>query len=201
MASPTDDQSVGPDWYRSSLSDSQDPLAATRAALLNMFSLSKELVDPRDILDSPMQPPNPGNRDALLVLLPLLIVLSSLLFLLLLFLVCVLFIRRRRGIILRDNDGPIDMSREELLEGEGGFEGIEERWLESVNEETRRSYRRAKGNLSKTTLRFNACSYFVPQIGNYSTLPIPYPQISHFLSSSQSKRKEFPRGVLNRITN
>ena len=69
-----------------------------------------------------------------LVLLPLLIILSSLLFLLLLFLVCVLLIRRRRGIILRDSDGPIDMSREELIDGEGGFEGVESRWLESVDE-------------------------------------------------------------------
>lgn len=144
---PAGEASLGPDWYRKSLSDNQDPLAEARAALLNMYSLSKELVDPRDVLDAPMQPPtSPPNRDALLVLLPLLIVLSSLLFLLLLFLVCVLFIRRRRGIILRDNDGPIDMSREELLDGEGGFEGVEERWLESVNDETRRSYRRAKGD-------------------------------------------------------
>ncbi|KAH8120228.1 SPRY-domain-containing protein [Phellopilus nigrolimitatus] len=107
------------------------------------LSDSKELVDPRDIIDSP-QPTGPANRDALLVLLPLLIILSSLLFLLLLFLVCVLLLRRRRGIILRDNDGPIDMSREELIDGEGGFEGVEERWLESVSEETRRSYGRAK---------------------------------------------------------
>ena len=49
--------------------------------------------------------------------------------------------------MLRDNDGPVDMSREELIDGEGGFEGIEERWLETVSEETRRSYRRAKGVL------------------------------------------------------
>ena len=84
-------------------------------------------------------------HDALLVLLPLLIILSSLLFLLLLFLVCVLLLRRRRGISLGDNDGPIDMSREELIDGEGGFEGVEERWLETVDEETQRQYRRAKG--------------------------------------------------------
>lgn len=91
--------------------------------------------------------PSPGAppHDALLVLLPLLIVLSTFLFLLLLFLVCVLLIRRRRGIVLRDNDGPVDMSREELIDGEGGFEGVETRWLESVSEPVRRAYVRAKG--------------------------------------------------------
>lgn len=94
------------------------------------------------------EPPDgggPQQPDVLLVLLPLLIVLSTFLFLLLVFLVCVLLVRRRRGISLGDNDGPIDMSREELIEGEGGFDGVESRWLESVTEHVRRSYLRAKG--------------------------------------------------------
>ncbi|XP_006454983.1 endosomal SPRY domain protein [Agaricus bisporus var. bisporus H97] len=90
------------------------------------------------------RPPDSPSQDALFVLLPLLIVLSTFLFLLLVFLICVLFIRRRRGIILRDNDGPVDMSREELIEGEGGFQSIEERWLDSADEATRRAYSRAK---------------------------------------------------------
>jgi hypothetical protein len=85
------------------------------------------------------------TNDALLVLLPLLIVLSTFLFLLLLFLVCILLLRRRRGIALRDTDGPIDMSRDELVLGEGGFDGVESRWLESVNDSARRMYLRAKG--------------------------------------------------------
>ena len=121
-----------------------DPMREARDALIEMLYRSDDFIDPRD-LDVPQQTQILANHDTLLVLLPLLIVLSSLLFLLLLFLVCVLFIRRRRGIILRDNDGPVDMSREELIDGEGGFDGIEERWLESVSEETRRAYRRAKG--------------------------------------------------------
>jgi len=83
--------------------------------------------------------------DALLFILPLLIVLSTFLFILLLFLVCVIFIRRRRGIILRDSDGPTDMSREDIIDGEGGLDGVESRWLESVSETVRRSYLRAKG--------------------------------------------------------
>jgi hypothetical protein len=94
---------------------------------------------------SAVHPPDQPAPDALLFILPLLIVLSTFLFILLLFLVCVIFIRRRRGIVLRDSDGPTDMSREELLDGEGGFDGLESRWLESVSEIVRRSYLRAKG--------------------------------------------------------
>ncbi|KAN0103799.1 hypothetical protein V8E52_011635 [Russula decolorans] len=71
----------------------------------------------------------------LLVLLPLLIVFSTFLSLLLLFLICILLLRRRRGIALHDNDGPIDMSRDDLS-----------RWLESVNDTMRRLYLRAKAS-------------------------------------------------------
>ncbi|KAF6765999.1 endosome protein [Ephemerocybe angulata] len=97
-----------------------------------------------DIEHDPPDVPTPQQPDALLVLLPLLIVLSTFLLLLLTFLICVLLVRRRRGIILRDNDGPTDMSREELIEGEGGFEGVESRWLENVPDNVRRDYLRAK---------------------------------------------------------
>lgn len=110
-------------------------------------SLKDILEDVTLPLDSPDSSPRTPSQDPLLVLLPLLIVLSTFLFLLLLFLVCVLLIRRRRGISLRDNDGPVDMSREELIDGEGGFEGVESRWLESVEEHVRREYLRAKGSL------------------------------------------------------
>lgn len=82
-----------------------------------------------------------------MILLPILIVLSSLVFLLLLFLVCVVVMRRRRGIALSDTDGPIDLSRDEFAEGAGGFTGVESRWLESVDEGSRRQYQRAKGTV------------------------------------------------------
>ncbi|TFK87782.1 SPRY-domain-containing protein [Polyporus arcularius HHB13444] len=94
--------------------------------------------------DDRLPPTRPGSRDAFYIILPMLIVLSTFLFLLLLFLVCVILLRRRRGIMLRDHDGPIDMSREDLIEGEGGFEGVESRWLETVSEAERRAYYRAK---------------------------------------------------------
>ncbi|KAG6812484.1 hypothetical protein H0H92_002591 [Tricholoma furcatifolium] len=94
--------------------------------------------------DLPDGQPGSQQPDALLVLLPLLIVLSTFLFLLLVFLICVLLIRRRRGISLNEHYGPVDLSREELIEGEGGFEGVESRWLEGVSEPIRREYLRAK---------------------------------------------------------
>ncbi|KAI0824220.1 SPRY-domain-containing protein [Trametes gibbosa] len=90
------------------------------------------------------RPQQPSSRDAFYILLPMLIVLSTFLFLLLLFLVCVILLRKRRGIMLRDSDGPVDMSREDLIEGEGGFEGVESRWLETVTESERRAYLRSK---------------------------------------------------------
>ncbi|KAI0778128.1 hypothetical protein BD413DRAFT_100198 [Trametes elegans] len=98
-----------------------------------------------DDLEDRTQPPgNSSSRDAFYILLPMLIVLSTFLFLLLIFLVCVILLRRRRGIMLRDHDGPVDMSREDLIEGEGGFEGVESRWMETVSESERRAYLRSK---------------------------------------------------------
>lgn len=112
------------------------------------------LTNLRTLSDAPLNAPSPNGRhdgytsppprDAFNILLPLLIVLSTFFFLLLLFLVCVIILRRRRGIMLRDHDGPIDMSREGLVEGEGGFEGVESRWLETAGENERRMYLRAK---------------------------------------------------------
>ena len=91
----------------------------------------------------------------------LLIVLSTFLFLLLLFLICVILLRRRRGIMLRDSDGPVDMSREDLIEGEGGFEGVESRWMETVSEPERRAYQRAKGDISFVLTQY-LCRLMLP---------------------------------------
>ena len=87
------------------------------------------------------------RADPLLVLLPLLIVLSTLLLVLLTFLVSIFIVRRNRHIVLRDTDGPIDLSREDLIQGDGGFEGIESRWLESVSQVEQDTYRRAQGEV------------------------------------------------------
>ncbi|KAL5641265.1 hypothetical protein ACGC1H_001674 [Rhizoctonia solani] len=84
------------------------------------------------------------HNDALLVLLPLLIVLSCLLFLLLFFLVFVLLFRRRRSISLGDRNGPVDLSREDFSGADGGFEGLEQRWLDGVSDVEQRQYHRVK---------------------------------------------------------
>jgi hypothetical protein len=86
-----------------------------------------------------------GGGDALAILLPFLFVLSTLLFVMILFLVCVLLLRRRRGILLRDNDGPVDVSRDDVFnDADGGLAGVEERWLDSLGEDIKRGYRQAK---------------------------------------------------------
>lgn len=87
-----------------------------------------------------------GHDPTLTLLLPLLILLSTLLFLLVFFLVFLIVLRRRksRGIALLDHDGPLDLSREEEFEGEGGIAGVEERWLEQQDEFLQRGYERAK---------------------------------------------------------
>ncbi|KAH8102610.1 SPRY-domain-containing protein [Cristinia sonorae] len=121
-----------PDW--DSLRDTLD--AGSRAFKLSVLAIAQNREDPL--------PPRGGSNEAFFIILPLLIVLSTFLFLLLLFLLCVILLRRRRGIALRDHDGPVDMSRDDLIDGEGGFEGVESRWLESVNEHIRRGYLRAK---------------------------------------------------------
>jgi hypothetical protein len=86
----------------------------------------------------------PDADDPLALILPLLILLSTLIFLLILFIVLVVLVRRRARIALSDGDGPLDVGREEELEGHGGLRGVEERWLETVSDAVRRGYARAK---------------------------------------------------------
>lgn len=148
-------------------------------------------------------PPEQSAPDVLVILLPLLVVLSTLLFLLLLFLISILCLRRRRGISLRDNDGPVDLSRDHLMDGEGGFDGVESRWLESVSELTRREYLRAKGqdiphlSATKPTNSFT-CPF--NQTINSSIPPTPSPQTSHYPSFSQFKRRACLPGVSSRMS-
>lgn len=86
-----------------------------------------------------------GGPDALAILLPFLFVLSTLLFVMILFLVCVLLLRRRRGISLGDDGGPVDVSRDDVFnDADGGLAGVEERWLDSLGEDVKRGYRQAK---------------------------------------------------------
>jgi hypothetical protein len=86
----------------------------------------------------------------LALLLPLILLLVTFLFLLVLLAVFLLILRRKRGIVLGDETGPTDVGTEHtaLLTAEGGLEGVERRWLEEQDEDTRRSYQRAKGESS-----------------------------------------------------
>ncbi|BGP50325.1 Protein ssh4 [Rhodotorula kratochvilovae] len=93
--------------------------------------------------------PHPGAGDGrshadhtLAILIPLIVVLSTLL--VLIFLLTVLLLRRRRGIELTDEGGPTNLEREDEVEGEGGLDGVEARWLQTVDEPTKMGYVRAK---------------------------------------------------------
>ncbi|CDZ98366.1 SPRY domain-containing proteins [Phaffia rhodozyma] len=88
--------------------------------------------------------PSQAEENMLLVLLPMLIVLSTLLFFVLVFLIFVLVLRKRKGVRLGDDSGPIDLSRGDGVIGEGGVDGIEARWLEDQEEDVQRGYKRAK---------------------------------------------------------
>lgn len=113
---------------------------------------------------------------SLALLLPLLILLSTLLFLLVFFLVFLIVVRRRRGrgIALQDHEGPLDLSREEEFEGEGGIAGVEERWLEQQDEAVQRGYERAKRELNRfecSARLFNADQDILPSYSMATTIP------------------------------
>lgn len=129
----------------------QDLLDAFASELRTVLGLSSD----SDAGTSIMRTSPAEQRDARLsLLLPLLVLLSTLLFLLIFFLIFLIIFKRtrRRGIALRDEDGPIDLTREEELEADGGLAGVEERWLEQQDESVGAGYDRAK-----RTLPFIAC--------------------------------------------
>lgn len=87
-----------------------------------------------------------GSRGkTLYILLPVFVILATLLVLLLVFLIGIIYNKRRRGIRLVEDGGPLDLSRNDGVIGEGGIEGVESRWLEEVSEDVRQGYARAKG--------------------------------------------------------
>ncbi|WVW78337.1 hypothetical protein I302_100291 [Kwoniella bestiolae CBS 10118] len=60
------------------------------------------------------------------------------------FLVAVLYMRRRKGIRLTEDGGPLDLSKSDGVIGEGGVEGVESRWLETLDPDVKEAYKRAK---------------------------------------------------------
>lgn len=51
----------------------------------------------------------------------------------------------RGGFRLTEDGGPLDLSKGDGVMGEGGVDGVESRWLETVEPDVREGYKRAKG--------------------------------------------------------
>lgn len=85
-----------------------------------------------------------GVSALLLVFIPVLVVVLAVLVGMVVFLIAVLYMRRKRGIRLLEDGGPLDLSKGDGVIGEGGVEGVESRWLETVDSEVREAYNRAK---------------------------------------------------------
>ncbi|KAK4057126.1 Protein ssh4 [Microbotryomycetes sp. JL221] len=127
----------------------QDPLASILKDANNLGVVwpgwqSEEQVEWRE---APATPQPRSSDQNMAILLPLLILLSTVLFIVLVFLLFLLLVRRsRRGgaIALGDSIGPTNLTREDELEGEGGLAGVEQRWIESIDEATRAGHLRSK---------------------------------------------------------
>ena len=52
---------------------------------------------------------------------------------------------RADGVRLTEDGGPLDLSKGDGVIGEGGVEGVESRWLETVEPDVREAFKRAKG--------------------------------------------------------
>ena len=87
-----------------------------------------------------------GVSTVLLIVIPVMVVVLTVLLGLIVFLVAVLYMRKKRGIRLTEDGGPLDLSKSDGVIGEGGPEGVEARWLETVEPDVREAYRRAKGS-------------------------------------------------------
>lgn len=94
--------------------------------------------------------PNDGFSTVLLIFIPIMVVILTVLLGLVVFLVTVLYLRRKKGIKLTEDGGPLDLGKGngDGVIGEGGVEGVEARWLEGVEPDVREAYRKAKGGCS-----------------------------------------------------
>nr|XP_019047055.1 endosome protein [Kwoniella bestiolae CBS 10118]OCF25985.1 endosome protein [Kwoniella bestiolae CBS 10118] len=85
-----------------------------------------------------------GYSTILLIFIPVMVVVLTVLLGLVVFLVAVLYMRRRKGIRLTEDGGPLDLSKSDGVIGEGGVEGVESRWLETLDPDVKEAYKRAK---------------------------------------------------------
>ncbi|WVQ83183.1 hypothetical protein IAT38_005322 [Cryptococcus sp. DSM 104549] len=129
---------------------SQESPASTRSHTRIMGDVKTDMQDPWGSLPQVPRPQNPDNNSeggystVLLVFIPVLIVILTVLVGLVVFLIAVLYMRRKRGIRLTEDGGPLDLSKGDGVIGEGGVEGVESRWLETVDPDVRSAYTRAK---------------------------------------------------------
>lgn len=94
-----------------------------------------------------------GPSAVLIVFIPILVVVLTVLLGILIFLIALLCMKRQRGIRLAEDGGPLDLSKGDGVMGEGGVEGVEQRWLETCDPDVREAYLRAKGE--RPTLEIN----------------------------------------------
>ncbi|WVF69681.1 hypothetical protein IAT40_004460 [Kwoniella sp. CBS 6097] len=95
------------------------------------------------------QPHTPENGDTgystiLMIFIPVMVVVLTVLLGLVVFLVAVLYMRRRKGIRLMEDGGPLDLSKGDGVIGEGGVEGVEARWMETLDPDVKEAYKKAK---------------------------------------------------------
>nr|XP_019008380.1 endosome protein [Kwoniella pini CBS 10737]OCF47161.1 endosome protein [Kwoniella pini CBS 10737] len=102
-------------------------------------------------MPTPQPTPNPSQGDGdsgystiLLIFIPVMVVVLTVLLGLVVFLVAVLYMRRRKGIRLTEDGGPLDLSKSDGVIGEGGVEGVESRWIETLDADVKEAYKRAK---------------------------------------------------------
>ncbi|WVR04734.1 hypothetical protein IAU60_001745 [Kwoniella sp. DSM 27419] len=110
------------------------------------------LQDPWSPPETTHQSPNNGSghdsdggfSTLLMIFIPVMVVVLTVLLGLVVFLVAVLYMRRKKGIRLTEDGGPLDLSKGDGVIGEGGVEGVEARWLETLDPDVRDAYKRAK---------------------------------------------------------
>lgn len=138
-----------------------------------------------------------GPSTVLIVFIPILVVVLTVLLGVLIFLIALLCMKRQKGIRLAEDGGPLDLSKGDGVIGEGGVEGVEQRWLENTDPDVREAYLRAKGESHSSR---NGPDLTNAQTGKGNTHPRPSLPILHYPSSSLSRKRVSRRGRLSQTT-
>lgn len=93
----------------------------------------------------PTEPPSSSSEltpELLVLLLPLLLLAFAVLFVVVSMIFFVVVLRQGGAISLGQDSRPVDISHEEMLENNGAFDGVLQRWLDQADPETRAGYER-----------------------------------------------------------